>query len=92
MSHLKKITCINDVKRKVILIIHISFIMRRLLAVVKIRLKFMCIHIGITLIQNFAMHVLKNFDSEKAVDDDDDETNGDDLLTDGSRRGTNGPG
>lgn len=39
------------------------------------------------------MHVLKNFDSEKAVDDDDDdETNGDDLLTDGSRRGTNGPG
>lgn len=29
------------------------------------------------------MHVLKNFDSE---------TNGDDLLTDGSRRGTNGPG
>lgn len=38
------------------------------------------------------MHVLKNFDSEKAVDDDDDETNDDDLLTDGSRRGTNGPG
>lgn len=37
------------------------------------------------------MHVLKNFDSEKDVDDDD-ETNGDDLLTDGSRRGTNGPG
>lgn len=33
-----------------------------------------------------------NFDSEKDVDDDDDETNGDDLLTDGSRRGTNGPG
>lgn len=52
----------------------------------------MCIHIEITLIQNFAMHVLKNFDSEKDVDDDDDETNGDDLLTDGSRRGTNGPG
>lgn len=49
----------------------------------------MCIHIEITLIQNFAMHVLKNFDSEKDVDD---ETNGDDLLTDGSRRGTNGPG
>lgn len=38
------------------------------------------------------MHVLTNFDSEKDVDDDDDETNGDDLLTDGSRRGTNGPG
>lgn len=27
---------------------------------------------------------------KKAVDED--ETNGDDLLTDGSRRGTNGPG
>lgn len=49
----------------------------------------MCIHIEITYIQNFAMHVLKNFDCE---DDDDDETNGYDLLTDGSRRGTNGPG
>lgn len=47
----------------------------------------MCIHFKI---QNFAMHVLKNFDCEN--DDDDDETNGDDLLTDGSRRGTNGPG
>lgn len=47
------------------------------------------------------MHVLGNFDGEKYDDecyddyddyDDDDETNGDDLLTDGSRRGTNGPG
>lgn len=49
------------------------------------------------------MHVLGNFDGEKYdddcyddddndVDDDNVETNGDDLLTDGSRRGTNGPG
>lgn len=46
------------------------------------------------------MHVLGNFDGEKYdddcydddVDDDNDETNDDDLLTDGSRRGTNGPG
>lgn len=40
------------------------------------------------------MHVLGNFDGEKDDDDDDDdnEINGDDLLTDGSRRGTNGPG
>lgn len=63
----------------------------------------MCIHIEITKKQNFAMHVLGNFDGEKYdddcyddddndVDDDNDETNGDDLLTDGSRRGTNGPG
>lgn len=36
------------------------------------------------------MHVLRNFDCEN--DDDVDETNGYDLLTDGSRRGTNGPG
>lgn len=38
------------------------------------------------------MYVLKNFDSEKDVDDDDDEINGDDLLIDGSRRGINGFG